>query len=180
MPLVAPNHIEKQTGRLLETETAADQEAISGKYLCDAGDVIYSKIRPALRKACMCSEPSLCSADMYPIKVGPELEGEYLLYFLLTDAFSNFAVLESERVAMPKVNRETLADFPIAIPPLNEQSDIAQTIISHAAEVDASVQRIQNKIALLGERRSALISAAVTGQIPLAAMTPDVTPEDAA
>src|SRR5690606_33402844 len=50
MPLIAPNHIESGTGRLLELETAEEQGAISGKYWCESGDVIYSKIRPALAK----------------------------------------------------------------------------------------------------------------------------------
>lgn len=47
--LVAPDHIESETGRLLERATAAAQGAISGKYLFAAGDVLYSKIRPYLR-----------------------------------------------------------------------------------------------------------------------------------
>ena len=50
MLLVAPNHVESRTGRLLNHETASEQGAISGKYLCRSGDVIYSKIRPALAK----------------------------------------------------------------------------------------------------------------------------------
>jgi type I restriction enzyme S subunit len=47
--LIAPNHIESGTGKLLYKETASDQGAESGKYLFRTDDVIYSKIRPALR-----------------------------------------------------------------------------------------------------------------------------------
>jgi len=36
-------------------------------YLCNAGEVIYSKIRPALAKAVLAPENCLCSADMYPM-----------------------------------------------------------------------------------------------------------------
>ena len=49
--LVAPNHIESGTGRLLGTETADEQGAESGKYLFRSGDVLYSKIRPELRQS---------------------------------------------------------------------------------------------------------------------------------
>ena len=66
MFLIAPNHIEGGTGRLLAHETADSQGAESGKYFCRAGDVVYSKIRPVLRKVCIASEDCLCSADMYP------------------------------------------------------------------------------------------------------------------
>ena len=57
-PLVAPNHIESETGRIIEYETAEQQNAISGKYLVEKDDVIYSKIRPGLRKAAMNGMPS--------------------------------------------------------------------------------------------------------------------------
>jgi type I restriction enzyme S subunit len=68
MPLIAPNHIESGNGRLIVLETAEEQGAESGKYLCQAGDVVYSKIRPALRKVCIAPKDCLCSADMYPLK----------------------------------------------------------------------------------------------------------------
>jgi len=68
MTLVAPDHIESNSGRLLKKETASDQRAISGKYLFVKGDIVYSKIRPYLRKAILADFDGLCSADMYPLK----------------------------------------------------------------------------------------------------------------
>lgn len=106
MVLIAPNHIQSGTGQLLELENADEQGAISGKYFCKAGDVIYSKIRPALRKVCIAPEDCLCSADMYPLHAHSGLTNEFLFRWILTEQFSAFAVLESDRVAMPKINRE--------------------------------------------------------------------------
>ncbi len=60
MILVAPNHIESRTGLVTHTETSADQGAISGKYLCEQGDVLYSKIRPALRKVAVPAFQGAC------------------------------------------------------------------------------------------------------------------------
>ena len=51
MVLVAPDHIESETGRLLARQTASEQGAISGKYLFNRGDIVYSKIRPYLRQS---------------------------------------------------------------------------------------------------------------------------------
>ena len=42
---------------------------MSGKYLVKPGDIIYSKIRPALNKACIATGEWLCSADMYPVAI---------------------------------------------------------------------------------------------------------------
>jgi type I restriction enzyme S subunit len=165
MLLVAPNHIESGTGKLISRETAAEQAAISGKYLCQKGDVIYSKIRPALRKATLAPEECLCSADMYPLRTRPGLVAEYLLFFLLSEPFSTWTVLESDRVAMPKINRETLNDFHLPVPPMSEQCAIVTYIVTETAMLDSLRSATERTIALLKERRAALIAAAVTGRL---------------
>ncbi|MBI4553893.1 MAG: restriction endonuclease subunit S [Candidatus Latescibacteria bacterium] len=164
MLLIAPNHIESGTGKLISRETAAVQTAISGKYLCQAGDVIYSKIRPALRKATLAPGECLCSADMYPLRPRQGLDAEYLLFFLLSEPFSVWAVLESDRVAMPKINRETLNDLRLPVPPLQEQKTIIAYIASETAKLDALRAVTERTIGLLKERRAALIAAAVEGK----------------
>ena len=95
MPLIAPDHIESGTGRLYEITSAEEQGAISGKYYCPIGSVLYSKIRPALRKVAMYDGECLCSADMYAIDPGTHFDRRYLFYFLLTDAFTSYAELVS-------------------------------------------------------------------------------------
>ncbi len=110
-PLIAPNHIESGSGKLLRLETADGQGADSGKYVVRKDQVIYSKSRPALRKAVIAPRDCLCSADMYPISpTNGEISVEYLLSLLLSQPFTKFAVDASMRVAMPKLNREALAE----------------------------------------------------------------------
>lgn len=165
MFLIAPNHIESGTGQLHDLETAEEQAAISGKYFCDSGDVIYSKIRPALRKVCVAPEDCLCSADMYPLKAHSGLTNEFLFRWILTEQFSAFAVLESDRVAMPKINRESLKQVKFVLPPIAEQTEICHYITKQIEGFDSLVSEAEQAIELLQERRTALISAAVTGKI---------------
>lgn len=165
MPLIAPDHIESGTGRLLSLETASEQGAISGKYLCQAGEVIYSKIRPALRKVTLAPSECLCSADMYPMRGRDDLMPEYLMMYLLAEPFSTWAILESARVAMPKINRDALLDVRIPFPPRQEQGAIVDHIGRETGKLDNVRAATGRTIALLRERRSALISAAVTGQL---------------
>jgi type I restriction enzyme, S subunit len=70
MPLIAPNHVEQATGRLLNVEMAREQQAESGKYLCRQGDVIYSKIRPALRKVVIA--PTACLVQRRHVSYAPK------------------------------------------------------------------------------------------------------------
>ena len=165
MLLIAPNHIESGTGRLIARETAAEQAAISGKYVCRAGEVVYSKIRPALAKAVIAPEDCLCSADMYPMTPTGLLRSRYLVRLLLSSQFTAWSVLEADRVAMPKVNRETLNELRLPVPPPTEQLAIADFLESETAKIDGMIAKVETAIERLQEYRTALITATVTGKI---------------
>ncbi|MGI2212425.1 restriction endonuclease subunit S [Shewanella oncorhynchi] len=166
--LIAPNHIESGTGKLLGLETAEEQGADSGKYLCKKGEVIYSKIRPALAKVCISPiDNVICSADMYPINAKNGLVNQFLYYFLLSEPFTRFAVNQADRVAMPKINRESLADCRIPVPPLDEQQAIVMHVSKQSEKLEVLIVKALLTISLMQERRTALISAAVTGKIDL-------------
>src|SRR5690606_34962407 len=130
------------------------------------GEVIYSKIRPALAKVAICEEDSaLCSADMYPMDGFNGLSNKFLYYFILSDSFTEAVILDSDRVAMPKINRESLSEYKLPIPPLEEQKRIIDFIETTGWNLDKLEQQAQKAIQLMQERRIALISSAVTGKI---------------
>ncbi len=163
--LIAPNHIESGTGKIISLETAKSQGADSGKYIIKKGELVYSKIRPELRKVCISPIDGLCSADMYCIKQNNLLENKFLLYYFLCDSFTTLAVNVSMRVAMPKVNREALGDFIILIPPKQEQIKIVEYIEKRTSKIDTSIEQAQREITLIKDYIESLIYNAVTGQI---------------
>lgn len=168
MILIAPNHIVQGTGETLDFETADEQGADSGKYFAEAGSVIYSKIRPNLNKACIVDFDALCSADMYALRGYPKyFEQRYLLRQILSDCFVIPAVDASMRVAMPKVNREAMAEFPMIIPPKSEQSEIIEWLDARLAEVRAPQVATEREISTLNEFKQTLIANAVTGKIKI-------------
>jgi type I restriction enzyme, S subunit len=164
--LIAPNHIQSGSGRLVKQETADEQGADSGKYLVSRGQVIYSKIRPNLRKATIAPCDCLCSADMYPIApTTGELSAEYLMLLLLSEPFTKFAVDTSMRVAMPKVNREALANCLMWYPGEQEQSQILEFIAGECGPLEAAISRLEREIELLREYRTRLVADVVTGKL---------------
>ena len=74
---IAPDNIEKLTGTLLDCRTVAQDKVSSPNHLFFKGQILYSKIRPLLRKAVIAPFDGLCSADMYPLKT--PINKEYLL-----------------------------------------------------------------------------------------------------
>jgi type I restriction enzyme, S subunit len=161
MILVAPNHIEGGTGRIVGRETAAEQGADSGKYLVEAGQILYSKIRPALNKVTIAVEDCLCSADMYAMSFRPTIIHRYALYYMLARPFHSFGTVTSMRVKMPKINREELAAAPWLVPPVEEQRAIADFLDYETAQIDALVAKQEECIDLLRERRRTIIQRAL-------------------
>ena len=172
MVMIAPNHVESGTGKLLSTETASEQGAISSKYLCRAGDVIYSKIRPALAKVAVTHTNCLCSADMYPLRPRHPLQSDYLFWLLLSTGFTAWSVLQSDRVAMPKINRQTLNNVHIPFPPISEQDSIVQHLIEATTKASGAIGHARRQIELMEEYRTRLIADAVTGKIDVRDTSP--------
>lgn len=155
--LIAPNHIESGTGRLLGLETAAEQGADSGKYLAKAGQVLYSKIRPGLNKVTLAPLDCLCSADMYAIEPRSGVDARYLAYYMRSQPFHAYASVTADRVKMPKINREELAAAPWVRPPLSEQLAIADFLDEQTSRIDTLIGKQTQLITTLRERRSAVV-----------------------
>jgi type I restriction enzyme S subunit len=160
MILVAPDHIESSTGRLLSRVTAADQGAISGKYLFGPGDILYSKIRPYLCKATIAHFSGLCSADMYPLAPAKGVSSGYMLAVILGHRFTKYAESVSVRSGMPKINREELSGFSIPIPPDQEQIRIAETL----GDVDQLLDLLEGLIAKKQGIKQAAMQELLTGK----------------
>ena len=64
-----------------------------------------------------------------------------------------------------RVNVEEIRNLIVPLPPAIEQQEIANLLIKKSGEFDELIAEAHHAIALLQERRTALISAAVTGKI---------------
>ncbi len=63
------------------------------------------------------------------------------------------------------LNLDFVKGIRMLLPPLPEQRSIAEVVAAQMSSSDALVEEAKNAIKLLQERRTALISAAVTGKI---------------
>lgn len=161
MPLIAPNHLEEGTGRLLQTESASEQGAKSGKYLFGPGDVVYSKIRPYLRKVMFADFSGLCSADMYPLHARDDILPQFLHLWLLGEHFSRFAEAVSMRSGIPKINRAELGEYTFRLPPLSEQSRIVDVLATHGRRVRTE----RESLAKLTKLKEGLMQDLLTGRV---------------
>ena len=114
-------------------------------------------------------EPNLLVPDLiYRIRVNHDLIlPKFLTYFLITKKARVQIRRDSKgsSVSMVKISQEHINNWKIVIPPLKEQSQILMRIEKYLLEVSDIRQALESSIDLLRERRAALITAAVTGEI---------------
>jgi len=124
---IGPDRIERDTGRILPALTAREERLISGKFLFDKRHVLYSKIRPYLRKVALPNFKGLCSADMYPIRPRENVATrEYLFSLLISEAFLDYTKSLPSRASIPKLNREELAAYIFPLPPYELQIEYSK------------------------------------------------------
>ena len=158
LPHVNGENMESATRRLMNIRSAAEDGMTSGKYLFEAGDVLYSKLRPYLRKVAVVDFRGLCSADMYPLRPNKtRLDSDYLAWMLVSDSFTRYAVEESQRARMPKINRDELFAWSFRLPPITVQRTLASRL---QAEITAATElrtALESKLATLDRLPSALL-----------------------
>lgn len=106
---------------------------------------------------------------VYVFKDFVGISGWYFYYFLST-FLKPIALAGSNTVTMESLRRPLLADFRVAVPPLDEQKQITAHLDKQTAKMDDLIAESERFIELARERRAALITAAVTGQIDVRGM----------
>lgn len=97
------------------------------------------------------------------ITPGDRLESGYLAYLLM--AMRTFMLGEVRTNTQANLNARQVGDMPLPIPLLEEQREIVDYLDEQTARIDELISESEDLIALSQERRAALITAAVTGQI---------------
>ena len=91
------------------------------------------------------------------------IDNKYLYYWL--GGYKDDIIRLSSGGGQPNINQEKVASLKISSPILKEQTQIATFLDYETAKIDKLIDLQLLQIELLKERRTALISAAVTGKI---------------
>lgn len=119
---------------------------------------------------------TLVEKDYWPLNTALysiQLFDNYVRYvwYVLHSTAEHF-LSHSLKSAVPGVDRNDIHEIFVVRAPLAEQHDIARFLDQETQQIDLLVSDCELAIAVMGERRSALISAAVTGKIDVRGLTP--------
>ncbi len=90
---------------------------------------------------------------------------EFLRYSFKSQAFQEGLLRLLHGGANHNVHAEDIKEQYITLPPISEQTAIADYLDQETAQIDTLITKAQEMIAVLREHRTALVAAAVTGQI---------------
>ena len=122
-------------------------------------------IGATLGKVALC--PKECSANQQINFVVPadDCSPEFLVFFL--SLHRETMRLLSDSATLGIMNQEKTGLLPIPCPPMDVQEAIVEKIQQESGRFDALKAKVNKAIDLLREKRTALISAAVTGKITI-------------
>ncbi|MCC5909495.1 MAG: restriction endonuclease subunit S [Clostridiaceae bacterium] len=152
-------HIEKETGNIIEGYDNLDVEAEGEALRYFSGNVLFGKLRPYLKKCIVANSDGKCTSELLVLETK---NGEYLKYIMLDDRFINEVNSSTYGAKMPRANWEHIRNIKIMSPSLKEQIQIAYFLNNITSKIDALITDKEKLITLLEEKRQAIITEAVT------------------
>lgn len=173
-------------GLRLDVERELAEIGSGYTYFAD-GDVVLAKITPCFENgkgalaAGLTNGVAFGTTELHVLRANPELDRGYLFYLTIARPFRKLGEAEMFGAGGQKrVPESFIKDFRTPLPPLGEQRTIAAFLDRETARIDALIDtsgrpefngknQRRTMANLLMEYRTALITAAVTGKISVAA-----------
>ena len=155
----------KPGGELLTKTRANEKQFFGEKTVFKTGQVLYSKLRPYLKKVLVANEDGISTPELISFDIFGGIMPQYVMYCLL-GSFTNRAIdKRSYGIKMPRIDAGFMVNLPVPIPPVSEQQYIIEKIEKAFTLID-TVDKLQAEYALNQEvLKSKLIDAAIQGKL---------------
>lgn len=155
------------------TDKLSRAEDLSHYKVCLEGDIVVNRMRAFQGALGVAPEDGIVSPDYAVLRVAHGVAPDWLAELMRTKAFVGEIIrrlrgiggMDSGNVRTPRINTADLLDIRADIPEERVQHDELSGLRERTSRIDALIAKAEEHIALAKERRSALITAAVTGQI---------------
>lgn len=157
------------------TDRESRAEDFRNYKFVSAGDVVINRMRAFEGGAGISAHDGIVSTDYAVLRCMDELSPRYFHYLIRSHWFiaqmsvrlRGIGNAEVGNVRTPRINVEDLGQIRVPLPSTGVQERIVAVLDAEAARVSQLTRARERQIALLHERRQALITAAVTGQLEI-------------
>lgn len=154
-------HIEQNSGRILGYINSNEQKSIKNVFYKE--DILFSKLRPYLRKYWLAEFDGVCSSEIWVLKPKNEINKEYLFNLLQTEKFIKEANVSSG-TKMPRADWNHIVNCSFFIVhSLFEQKSIADCLSTWDAGIEKLTQLIQAK----KQQKKGLMQRLFNGQLTI-------------
>ncbi|MBK4726351.1 restriction endonuclease subunit S [Pantoea agglomerans] len=134
------------------------QFSYATEFMYDKPSVLLGR-KGTIDKPLYVNVPFWTVDTMYYTEINSDIDAKYLHYLSLTILFSRY----STNTALPSMTQESLSNYFFSVPPSKfERSNIKYFLDHETKKIDSLIEKQQQLIELLKEKRQAVISHAVT------------------
>lgn len=154
--------IEPHTSTILRVGTASE---VKSSVACfEAGDVLYSRLRPYLNKVTRPDFSGVASAEILALKPSDAAEAEFVRRKIMTREFLDFTAM-LDKGDRPRVSYDEIAAFQVFLPPLPEQRRMVEKIDSLTGKSRRARDHLVHIPRLVEKYKQAILAAAFRGDL---------------
>ena len=120
--------IEKESGKIIRRVMTNERKISGEKVFFKKEQILYSKLRPYLKKILIAPDKGVCSSELVPFDMIGNCDSRFIVY-VLKSTYVDFLINSvTYGVKMPRVGTDTMINLLIPLPPLAEQKRIVEKI----------------------------------------------------
>ncbi len=169
--LLTVSHLTGVTPRSEKDVNMFEAETTEGYKICLAGDLVINTLWAWMGAMGVSHVDGIVSPAYNVYRSRPQFDPTFVDALVRMPVFAQEVIRYSKGVWSSRLRLypEGFFQVHLPVPPIDEQRAIVAHIAAETAKVDATRSATERTIALLKERRAALIAAAVTGEIDVTA-----------
>ena len=156
--VMALENIESWTGRAVETGSSFDGDGVAFKR----GDILFGKLRPYLAKVHLAETDGEAVGDLWALRPQKHIEPRFAAYQMLEPGFFDRVNGSTTGAKMPRAEWSFVGTIQVPTPPLEEQTAIVEFLDRETTRIEGLIEKKDRFIELLLEKRTAVITHAMT------------------
>ena len=165
IPLIQLNNVKTGWHDMSNSVFITEEKSLSlSKHRAFPGDIVIAKMAAPVARACkVSSEYPIFNIVADCIRLNTEnVDVDYVVYSMNADYYRLQAEMKSKGTTRIRINLGNLKQLKLIMPPLEEQQMISTNLRSLTNSIEYAINLLGKKHNLLKEKRSALITQAVT------------------